>query len=166
MNLRAWSSLLILLGAVTLPSALPAQESTLSVLKQVAPIPHTRSFSFTLEGPSGDVPFSLVGGHSREFHLEPGTYVVREDVPEDWELLAIRCGSLIEVGPVASGALRFQLGPGEAVLCRFLNSNPSVPPPPPPPPGASPVPDLSPTALSLLMMALAVGGALILRRLE
>jgi len=164
MKLRAWSSLLILLGVVTLPSALPAQESTLSVLKLVGPIPDTRSFSFTLEGPSGDIPFSLSGGHFRDFHLEPGTYVVREDVPEDWDLLLIRCGSLTEVGPVASGALRFELKPGESVLCRFLNSNPSVPPVPPP--GSTAVPALSPTALSLLMMALAVGGALILRRLE
>ena len=141
---------------------LGAQEGTLSVLKEVSPVTDDTVFPFTIEGDGGDINFDLLGGEFEEFTLEPGTYVVRETVPEEWELSLIRCGDLFEVGPVASGALQIALGPGDSVLCQFENTMIGVPPPPPPP--ALSIPALSPTGLAVSFILIAALGTFALRR--
>ena len=138
------------------------EQSSLTILKLVWPVDDGTVFPFTLEGPGPEQDFELGGGDFLNFSLEPGTYIVRELVPEDWELLVIRCGVIFEEGPVASGALQIELDPGESVTCRFENNMIGVPPPPPP--GAVDVPTLSPTAVSIFFMALAIAGGLLLRK--
>jgi hypothetical protein len=153
-----------LLIAVALTTGLEAQETTtLIVSKDVYPTVDATVFSFTIEGALGEQPFNLLGGENRQFTLEPGTYTIREEVPEDWELYLIRCGTdVYEVGPVASGAVRLALEPGDTTRCRFSNSWGDLPPVPPP--GPTDVPSLSPAALSILMMALSLAGAFLLRK--
>lgn len=147
------------------PPLLRAQEetSTLTVLKLVSPVSDGTVFPFTLDGSGTEESFDLAAGESETFALEPGTYVVRESVPENWELVLIRCGIFYEVGPVASGALEIELEPGDSETCLFTNNLVGVPPPHPPP-GPVGAPALSPTAVSLLMMALAAAGAVLLRK--
>jgi hypothetical protein len=141
---------------------LDAQQSTLTVLKLVYPVNDATVFSFTLEGSGPDLTFELMGGESEILTVDPGTYILRETVPEDWELGLIRCGLTFAAGPVASGALQIEIPPAESVTCRFLNVMPGIPVPPPP--GLMDVPVLSPTAVSILCMALATAGGLLLRK--
>lgn len=137
-------------------------QSTLEVLKLTHPFPRADLFQFTLEGPGGDQSFDLQDGESEVFDLDPGVYTITETVPEDWTLGLIRCGLIFELGPVASGAIRLELDPGESVICRFENDR--VGAPPAPPPGATEIPVLSPQGLSILLMILAAAGGFLLRR--
>lgn len=157
--------LTIVLASVAIFSvaSLSAQEqSSLTVLKLVSPISDGTVFPFSLEGPGPDELFELGGGESETFPLDPGTYIVRETIPEGWELLQIRCGLLIVPGPVASGAVEIALEPGEELTCRFENNMVDVLPTPPP--SILEIPMLSPTGLSLLMIAFVVAARILLRR--
>lgn len=134
----------------------------MTVLKHLSPVGDGSVFPFTLEGPGPDQTFDLANGEHETFTLDPGTYVIREALPEDWELLLIRCNPIYYVvGPVASAALRVELEPGESLTCIFTNHNSLIPPPHPP--SLVEAPALSPTALSILFMALAAAGGLLLR---
>lgn len=107
--------------------------------------------------------FDLQSGELETFDdLPAGTYTVTEMVTHDWEVSAIACGIFFAPGPVASGALQFDLGDGEDLLCQFFNTSLAIPPTPPP---VTTVPTLSPTALALLFMALAGTGTLLIHRL-
>lgn len=163
MSDRTARAVVFLLVALLGPlAAATAQTSTLVVLKRV-PIPLDGTiFPFTIEGDDGVVPFSLRANELQEFTLQPGTYTVREAIPEGWVLELARCGSLYQVGPIASGAVRFALAPGETVLCQFHNRNPEYPPVPAP--AIAEVPTLSPTAMSVLFLTLSMAGTLLLRR--
>jgi hypothetical protein len=68
----------------------------------------------------------------------------------------------VDLGPVASDTVQLTLAPGETVGCRFFNEHELYPPVPPP--GPTDVPSLSPAALSILMMALSLAGAFLLRK--
>jgi hypothetical protein len=146
---------------LTISSSLAAQDSSLTILKLVPPPVDGTIFPFTIEGPNGDQTFDLLGDDSHQLTLEPGTYVIREDIPEGWELSLVRCSEIYQVGPVASGALRLALEPGASEACRFHNSR--LDPTPPGPPGAPDIPALSPTALSIFLMVLSIAGGMILR---
>jgi hypothetical protein len=80
--LEAFVAFVLLLGGFS--SLFAQQESTLRVLKRAYPSLDGTVFSFTLDGPSGTQAFGLLADQSRQFTLEPGTYTLREDVPEDW----------------------------------------------------------------------------------
>lgn len=157
----------LLLALSALFIAVPAEsqepQATLEVLKLTFPLSDATVFSFGLEGPGTNEVFDLQDGQAETFLLSAGTYTITETVPEDWVLGQIRCGTIFELGPVASGAIRIELEPSESVTCRFENDMVDVPPPPPPPGGVA-IPTLSPTAISLLFMALAASGALLLRK--
>lgn len=160
-----WILVALLTTLLASLSPASAQTSTLTVLKQTPPYPDYTVFSFTIEGDDGVVPFSLQSGQSQQLTLDPGTYTVREDLPENWVLALARCGtSLYQVGPIASGAVRLALGPGDDVTCRFLNTNDQLPLPQPPGGAPTEIPVLSPTGLSVLLMALSLGGAFLLRK--
>jgi uncharacterized repeat protein (TIGR01451 family) len=110
-----------------------------------------QQFGFSGSGPLGD--FALVDdgkndpAAARTFSgLAPGTYTVRELVPDDWELTGVTCtpaAAATIAGPLAT----INLAPGGAVVCAYRDTrtDPPVPPEPPTPPGppgppAPPVP--------------------------
>jgi hypothetical protein len=155
---------LVLLAGLWVAPLHAQEQSTLTVRKAAGPGAGGLTFSFTLEGGGGDQAFELRRDEHETFLVDPGSYVIREQLVEDWDLALIRCGTLYyDVGPVASGALEVELGPGQSLSCEFFNHNPEIPPPHPPEPPIE-APMLSPTALSVLLMALAIAGGFLLRK--
>ena len=53
--------------------------------------------------------------------IEPGTYDILEDVPEEWTLIDIDCGTA-PTSPLTDG-ISVTVGGGEDVVCTFTNSN-------------------------------------------
>jgi hypothetical protein len=135
-------------------------------VRKATSTPVATQFAFELEGPGVLEEFLLTGGELVTFEeLPAGSYVVSETVPEDWELSAISCGVFFAPGPVASGSLEVELGAGEDMLCEFFNTSLTIPPTVPPEEPVH-VPTLSPTALSVLFMALAAAGGALIGRLR
>jgi uncharacterized repeat protein (TIGR01451 family) len=115
---------------------------TITIEKNATP-ESSQAFNFT--GSLGDFPLVDDGANqsaSRTFSpLAPGTYTVREIVPEDWELRGITCtpaSAATITGPLAT----ITLAPGGAVTCTYddLRIDPPVPPEPPVPPAPPPTP--------------------------
>lgn len=113
---------------------------------------------FAFVGSAGIGPFTLVdqasdeSTSSRTFtDLPPGTYTVREIVPEDWELTGVTCS---DPGVAIAGPLvTITLPPGGSVVCTYRDTRidppappepPNPPPPSPPPPGPPPPPPAPP----------------------
>jgi uncharacterized repeat protein (TIGR01451 family) len=125
---------------------------TIEIEKSATP-QGSRAFAFT--GSLG--PFALVddGAGDRAARtftgLVPGTYTVRELVPDGWELTGVACI------PAAAAAISgpeaiIALAPGGSVVCTYrdLRIDPPVPPTPPtppePPPPGPPAPPVTPAA--------------------
>lgn len=129
--------LVVVVVALVFAAHAQGQTGSLSVLKQTSVVGNPTLFSFDLTGPGVSQTFELQSSESTTFDLPAGTYIVSELVPPDWELSLIRCGTEFMVGPVVpgeSGALEFDLGAGQSILCRFHNTYNAVPPGPGPPP--------------------------------
>ena len=107
---------------------------------------------FAFSGSLGD--FTLVdyrqeeSASSRTFAgLVPGTYTVRELVPENWELTGVTCSdpAVVVAGPEAA----ITIGPGDSVVCTYRDTRVEPPAPPEPPtpptPPTPPVPPVPPT---------------------
>ncbi len=112
---------------------------------------------FAFSGALGD--FMLVDDgtdastSSRTFtELAPGTYTVRELVPDNWALTGVTCS---DPGVAITGPeVAITIGPGDAVACAYRDTRteppaPPEPPGPPPVPPAPPGPSVSPASASL-----------------
>ena len=133
------------------------QPGTIEIEKAAYP-QSGQEFLFSGSAPLGD--FTLTderGGSSasRVFTgLAPGTYTVRELVPENWELNDVVCS---EPSAVVSGPeVTITIGPNEAVVCTYRDRRvdppgPPVPPipPTPPTPPTPPVPPIPPESAEL-----------------
>jgi uncharacterized repeat protein (TIGR01451 family) len=102
---------------------------------------------FPFSGSLGD--FILVDGRrelasSRIFtDLAPGTYTVRELVPDNWEITGIVCSD--PAGVVRAPGVAITIGPGDSVVCTFGDRRLDPPAPPPPFPPDPPGPPGPPT---------------------
>jgi uncharacterized repeat protein (TIGR01451 family) len=117
---------------------------TIEILKEANPN-SAREFEFS-GSPSPLEAFTLVDNgdgepeSSRTFdELPPGTYTVRETVPENWRLTGVACST--EDGVTIDGAeVRITIGRGTAVACTYGDARVEPPPPDPPRPPQPPDP--------------------------
>jgi uncharacterized repeat protein (TIGR01451 family) len=110
---------------------------TIEIEKQATPL-SAQKFPFT-----GSLkPFTLVddgngSSSSRTFAgLTPGTYTVRELVPDNWELTGVVC-TPATAATISGAETTITLAPGGSVVCTYsdLRTDPPPPTPPPTPPG-------------------------------
>ncbi|HMB93756.1 MAG TPA: T9SS type A sorting domain-containing protein, partial [Rhodothermales bacterium] len=76
--------------------------------------------TFTLDDAVPDDSDSFIDRITFE-EVEPGTYNILEDVPDEWTLIDIDCGSA-PTEPLTDG-ISVTVGGGEDVVCTFTNSN-------------------------------------------
>jgi hypothetical protein len=122
---------------------------TITIEKDARP-ESSQAFDFT--GSLGDFPLVDDGANqtaSRTFpNLPPGTYTVRELVPDNWELTGITCtpaSAATIIGPLVT----ITLASGGSVTCTYadVRIDPPVPPKPPEPPAPPPTPPGPPEPL-------------------
>jgi hypothetical protein len=121
---------------------------------QTDPDGATATFSFEHDfgansAPVVPTPFVLSDGQLKAFnYVAAGTYTVTQTAPADWELVASGDGEISECYDssggstldLASGVASIDVGPGDFIICTFVNAPRTTPPDDPPPENTEPDP--------------------------